>query len=235
MVLLGRASAPHRCRLLTEVALRHVIQHAITRASTHRFTQRGPVRLHVELALLLGSGFDGDPQLPWAAAALGVPDLDQSYRAEALHRGACAYFEALGRETPGRTGGMLERLAAFAEGARVAGPGRVEDEALRVMAALDAEKATYVGEASLRQLVARASGTCGGLPEASRSASVVMLAGLMFVFGHQCDEDAMHPWIAASLGAEEASRGEVLVGAIRRWAARWRDEEAGFEPPGGNP
>ena len=44
--------------------------------------------------LILGSGFDADPQFPWAAAALkDGPAADPNERAKRLHGAAMQYLE----------------------------------------------------------------------------------------------------------------------------------------------
>ncbi|EYF06144.1 hypothetical protein [Chondromyces apiculatus] len=230
MVRHCRESSPHRCRLLSEAALRRAIQGALEGASRHGFTHRGPARLYVDLTFLLGSGFDSDPQVPWAAEALGEAGLGQSYRAEALHREVCAYLEEIGGEEPARTRRSLERLAALAGGEGLARAGSLAEDALLRMAEMHPEKVARVGEAPLRQLVDRAGERVEAAWGAREPRTVALVSGLMFVFGHRCDEDPVHPWIEAMLGARE-ERGDAepgrVAGELWRVAALWGDDGAG--------
>src|SRR5258708_1898210 len=68
-----------------EEQMRKTIRLGIAQASSHGLTNRGPVRLYLELMLLFGSHFDTDPQYPWATAILkNLSAGDQMQRAEIL-------------------------------------------------------------------------------------------------------------------------------------------------------
>jgi hypothetical protein len=84
MVVHGRKFSPGLYALLGDEQFRIAVSRAIDRAGSYGFTNRGPIRLFVELTLLLGSAFDSDPQYPWASSTLNAPD-DQMLRAKWLY------------------------------------------------------------------------------------------------------------------------------------------------------
>src|SRR5262245_37100012 len=61
---------PKHVVLLGEDGIRKVIRHAKARGATHGLTTERDLRLYLSLMCMLGSSFDSDPQLPWAAARL---------------------------------------------------------------------------------------------------------------------------------------------------------------------
>lgn len=71
--------SPHLCKTLKKDELRNAVEYGVERAKEYGFDLRGPVRYFVDLMIVLGSGFDTDPQYPWAAEALriGNPDEEQ--------------------------------------------------------------------------------------------------------------------------------------------------------------
>src|SRR5688500_5077019 len=76
---------PEHTQVIGDDGTRTVIRLGIERAATHDFTFRGPVRFFIELMFKFGSGFDTDPQLRWASAALDDRSGDQMARAERLY------------------------------------------------------------------------------------------------------------------------------------------------------
>src|SRR5262245_64449839 len=77
-----RRFAPRLFELRGEPTFRALIRLGADRAGRYGFTNRGPVRLFVELMVILGCDFDTDPMLPWAARDLSEsPSYDQMSRA----------------------------------------------------------------------------------------------------------------------------------------------------------
>ena len=92
--LRGLSAPPSR--MVAEVQLRSMLRLGVARAGARGFTFRGPVRLYLELMLLLGSHFDTDPQYPWCAEILARADsASQMQRAEALYRKSLDYWNAV--------------------------------------------------------------------------------------------------------------------------------------------
>jgi len=106
-----RDFAPTHTKALGEEGVRQVIRLGMGRSANYGFTLRGPVQFYIELMFMLGSAFDSDPQLPWAAEALGDPEvLDEMDRADLLHAHALKYTEAVGGPNAAYTREALRRL-----------------------------------------------------------------------------------------------------------------------------
>src|SRR5687767_9297821 len=67
--------APNHSKILSEDEMRVVIRHGIKKAEDHGFTSERSIRIYTELMLMLGSSFDTDPQLPWAAELLSDEEI----------------------------------------------------------------------------------------------------------------------------------------------------------------
>src|SRR6266498_1125429 len=61
---------PGHCMLLAEEQMRRVIQHGWMKAKSYDLTAECCARSYIEFMCLLGSGFDTDPLMPWAAEIL---------------------------------------------------------------------------------------------------------------------------------------------------------------------
>lgn len=146
--------APVLCKLIGDEHVRLAAHRGITQAQTYGFTNRGPIRLFIEMKLLFGSSFDTDPQYPWAAATLRGPDHEMS-RAEALRNKTLEYHQKVSGPDAVNTYEALKKLAVLAKSplsfsAEDSGPGM-----LREMARVFPQKSAYVGERALAVLVGR--------------------------------------------------------------------------------
>lgn len=199
MVVHLRQLAPQHCNAVGEEGLRQVIRTGFKRAASYGLTNRGPVRFYIDLMIMLGSDFDTDPQYPWAAALLkdlAVPD--QMIRADRLYEKAMDYSaKVFGR-------GYEQEKAAV----RRAGAVKYEElpssaadsirELVKYFENVFPEKVRYLGELPVRALAARAK----ILSEQHRLAperGPVVLAGIMFAFGHGVTTDPQFRWVSATL------------------------------------
>lgn len=211
---------PLRCAALGVAGLRAAVRATIRRAADHGFTFRGPVRLFVELSLLLGAGFDRDEMVPFAAQIL-AEDGSQTDRADELYAHAVAFIKEV--SGPGgrhehdawvRLRGLLAAEPAWGDGRDVAA------SLLTTMAAVYPEKAARVGEPALRGLIGAAEREAAA-HDMHAAEDVALVASLMFAVGAGCFTDPFHAWIAASV-----DRGRIadrtLVGKLLRREAMGR-------------
>jgi hypothetical protein len=226
-----RALSPGHCRALGASRLRPAIHRAVDAAAAHGLTERGPVRLYIELSLLFGSGFDSDPQLPWAAEQLARDELlDQLIRAEALYERASAYLRRVGEPDSASARAALLRLAAIGNDAPAILPEGLDatapepapallhaltTEARRSMEQAYPAKCAYVGPEPLERLAASAVARAWAHHGLRTPRSLVLMALLQFAFGHRCAEDPFHPWIGEALAGDEAQE------SLEREATRW--------------
>jgi hypothetical protein len=216
---------PEHAKAIGDEGCRKVIRLGIERADGHGFTLRGPIRFYVELMIQFGSGFDTDPQLPWASAALADKSVsDEMARAERLYEAYQKYDTAV----IGPERNYVRTAAARARG--------LKPEALDVPADQDRtavmvakmkeyypEKAAVVGDPTLARLLPLGSQRAAKY-EITSDRGGMLFAVLMFVLGHQFDTDPRLPWIEGTLTADRADtpdrRAERLATKTLAYAAR---------------
>jgi len=191
--------SPLHCGTLGEPVIRRVVRTGMARAEEYGFTNRGPVRFYIELMIQLGTGFDTDPQLQWASTTLRAADpASQDERAELLYRRAVNYLDAVfgpRYEYEKQSLGRAERLT-FDDLLRVADGSA--DTLLQALAWLHPQKMAYAGKAAADSVIELAAERAREHGLGDQRGHVV-LAGLMYAFGHRCLTDPQFPWIASSL------------------------------------
>jgi hypothetical protein len=220
---------PKQSEAMGDAAVREVVRRGREKAATYGFAGERSIRLYLQLMLTLGSGFDEDPQLPWAAEVLRKQDAgDETARIDALYQ---KVIEDANR-TAGKKSEYLDRAlralpAEKLEGYAGSGAPSFEDYMLRRLSMLYREKAEAVGREALRVLIAR------GVEGARRTrmiteAGVVLYVFLMFFLGSGFESDPQFRW------ASEILKDETL-GEPAKKAARLREAAmaylARFMPP----
>jgi hypothetical protein len=176
----------------------------LDKAGQYGFSCRGPVRLYIELMVLLGTHFDTDPQYPWATRILnGRRELGEMQRADLLQQEAGRFYDSVLGSDYQYEHAAIRRLRAeqFAD---------VPDwhaspfsEILIRLRTIYPEKATYVGQAALEALAAHAR-LLACKYSLTTSAGAALMTGMVFAFGHRCDIDPQFPWIAQCLARSDA-------------------------------
>jgi hypothetical protein len=190
--------APKHCEIMGGEAVSALVHHGVSRAFEYGLTNRGPVRLYLDLMFLFGSAFDTDPQYPWASEALNS-SAGQAERADRLHSETMTYIERVAgpdyqyaKESLRRSGGISLEVLRLP-------PGSDFDAAtLRRFSQVYPEKVAYVGETPLRLLVQSAR-EISAAHSIQDTLGVSVLAGLMFALGHGLTADPQFPWVAATL------------------------------------
>ena len=75
---------PEKYEALGETVVRNVIEDGVDRAEAHGFETEPDVSMYIDLMLLLGSNFDTDPQLPWAAEILQEESTEDESKEDEL-------------------------------------------------------------------------------------------------------------------------------------------------------
>ena len=205
---------PNHAKLVSERCVRQAVELGFERAQTFGFTQRGPIRFYVELMLMLGSGFDTDPQLPWAGKTLRGEPGDQLKKADLLYDQFQEYQSAVAGPANAYAFDALARLA----GLRLCDlwdAGESPGSALSAMKSIHSRKFEYVGEPALQRLVEAAMQVARSFGITSQ-AGIGLLSILMFAAGHECFRDPLFPWISASLLDDSAPESEARVHCLYR-------------------
>lgn len=219
MVEHSKEVAPVLCKLIGDEYVRPAVHRGIKQAQAYGFTNRGPIRLFIELKLLFGSSFDTDPQYPWASQILQAPGHEMS-RAEELRGKTLEYQQKVSGPDAVNTYEALKKLSVLAK-QKV--PFSAEDcvsGMLREMARVFPQKASFVGERLLAVLVNR------GMAEARRHEfssprGDLLVVSLMFAFGHGCINDPLYPWIARTLNDEKITTPAARAERLEKKSLTW--------------
>ena len=219
MVVHSKSFAPPLCKVIGDEQLRVALRAAIARAEHYGFTNRGPIRLFIDMMFLCGSGLDTDPQYPALGEVLRASG-DQMLRAQQIHEGHNDYLKRVSGPGAVNVHKALRDLLTFARTPLTIAPNNLIQGMLREMTRIFPQKTAYVGEAGLRVLIDE------GIAEAQRyrfeaARPGALLVVLKFAFGHGCTDDPLYPWIAQTLKDERtvspAARAERLEEKALTW------------------
>lgn len=191
----GHKFSPRLCRALGDEHLRGVVRNAVHRARTVGFTCQGPVRLFLELSFLFGSEFPIDPQYSRFGAVLRAQKT-QMIRSLRLYEEARNYArEVVGPEQAYVRSAIVQFLDFLENQDLTTIRGSSAQDAL---VSIYPQKACYVGKKALRALIgsSRAAEREHGL---EGTGAFILLASLMFAFGHGCVSDPLFTWIPSTL------------------------------------
>ncbi len=203
---------PNHARVLGEPRVRQVIDYGLARARLHGFTSERNLCLYLDLMLMLGSNFDVDPQLPWAAEVLTDPTIEHpTLRIDHLTNLAMDYLT----RSAGVDDDHLERALAWVRGGLPtllaeldASPGLWTDCATALLRQLWPERCALIGEAGLHELIRGAGESASQYDLHARRERATYLV-CSFLLGSGFDSDPQHPW------AIDALRGEGRDGPAR--------------------
>ena len=221
MVIHSQEFAPRLCEVLGEPQLRVAIRHTIDNAARYGFTYRGPVRLCVELMFLCGSAFDTDPQYPSLGRALH-DEGDQMQRASLIHEGIIEYQETVAGVGARNVHAALRRLASFAREPIRFTEADFAPGMLAALSLIFPEKAAYVGDANLAELIGEARAEAATYDFQSVRAQVLLVA-LKYAFGHGCTDDPLYPWISQTLTDERITDPAARARRLETKAMTWLD------------
>lgn len=217
------AFSPELCQTLGDDQLRPVVCQALERAEGYGLVNRGSVRLFLEMMFLLGSGFDDDPQYPWARETLLRDDFfNEMYKSGRLEHLLREYLDRVhGPENENAQLALLN-LRALAE--NLAFPFRLERLAEDIRDALHQvfqQKLHEIGPQAVAEIISRARLLAQEVYGAEEPRPTAVLAILMFSFGAGCATDPLYPWIGATLRDERIVDAASRADRLERKAVTW--------------
>lgn len=215
----SKGFSPKLCKIIGDENLRDALRSAIRRAAGYGFTNRGPVRLYVELMFLCGSAFDTDPQYVPLGQVLRASG-DQAERAELIHQGSLAYLAEVAGPGNVNVRDALKKLSVFAKAPIPFMLETLPSDLLREMARMFPKKFAYAGEAGLKALIEE------GITEAKKYQFIgvrqtTLIVVLKFAFGHGCTQDPLYPWILRTLRDEKIMTAAARAERLERKALTW--------------
>ena len=221
---------PRHCEILGDEQVRKVIRLGIERAEQYELFSERDLHLYVGLMFMLGSYFDQDPQLPWAAKILTDENIVYpNDRADQLYDRAMVFLnEAAGKENQ-YLEIALRKVREFPVSALTrTGENRdlsFGDYALKSLYALFPEKYEAVGDSAIRQMIRQGYQSARGYG-LTGEAGIATYIGLMFMLGSGFDRDPRYPWAEAILTdavlSDPVRKGEALYQSAMAYLDQWR-------------
>lgn len=206
--------APELAKVMGEPRMHELVRLGIARGQAYGFTDCGPLRFYLETMLALGSDFDTDAMLERATEPLRNPPKEQHARAAALYDGVRDYFEQVnGRRNEHALAAMQRiRVMSYED---LPGGGDSSARALALFRGGFPQKYAYAGETALRAVVARAQRASVEYGARSEAAGL-LLASVMFGFGHGATSDPAYTWIADTLRDASTPDAEQRMQVLHR-------------------
>lgn len=215
--------APEVCKTLGRERLRAAARVGMTRAEGYGFTYRGPIRLFLESMFILGSGFDNDPQYPWAGETLRAQHFfNQMFKAGRL--------EHLVREYVTQVSGPdneLSRQALLRLEEVVTDPdltfqaSTLKADILAMFGSIFPSKLRFIGQDAAEQLVDQAEEQALRVFGADNPRGVAVMAVLGFSFGAGFAHDPLLPWIGVTLQEERFGDAATRARRLEQRAILW--------------
>ncbi len=233
-----RTYFPKPAEQLGEPQLRLIVQFSEARAEKHALTHERSVALYLDLMMVLGSKFDQDPQIPWAAAILADRSFPtQADRIDLLHSRGWEYGQKISADFESDTGfrsGLIQSIGEIRyKSAEDLSPQTSQQTAQEMFSRLHTlfpAKTQILGEEGVRLHVERAFKTAAGYG-ISNCRGVWLFSALMFVLGTDFDTDPQFPWASLTLTdksiADPILRTDRLFAEAREALKRWWDVNAG--------
>jgi hypothetical protein len=219
MVEHSKEFSPRLCRVIGDEQLRVALRSAMSRAEGYGFTNRGPIRLFIEIMFLWGSAFDTDPQYPAVGEALRA-SADQMVRAEQIHQASLEYFERVSGPDAANMRNALTRLSTSAQKPITFPFDNFAAGLLEELTRIFPQKVAYVGERSLRMLIDEGSAEAQTY-RFSTVRQTALIVFLMFSFGHGCTRDPLYPWISRTLLDERIVNPTERAERLEKKAVTW--------------
>ena len=214
--------------LCDEPGIRAAIHHAWQRASTYDIVTERGVWKFVDVAFMLGKGFDTDPRVPWAAEALRSRRNEQ-VRMQEVFKGALAFIDGTKKDFPAWGGDERRLLATLhqleAESGDELAEGDLPEFKSRLVALFQAglpARSDFIGPETLGVVVDR------GLRDAHDQGLTTKRGGAIYtaltlLLGSDVATDPLYPWVSDALyptlaASERTDRlFAVSVARMRKW------------------
>jgi hypothetical protein len=219
-------SFPRHCDVLGETKIRDIIRYGWDRAKSYGLTSERGVRLYISLMFMLGSGFDADPQLPWAAEILNDRAIqDQTERTDRLYNKAMDYLNrvaGLGNQHIDEALRKIHQqgIAALSQSAAR----EFVNYMVMQLNQIFPQKYEYLGEDRARHLILLGIKSAKGYGITTEHGFAIYIV-LMFMLGSGVDADPQFAWIAAILKDEaitdETQRVYQLYEQAMAYLEKW--------------
>jgi len=222
---------PKQCQILGDEQVRQVIRLGLERAEQYELNSERDIHLYVGLMFMLGSYFDVDPQLPWAAKIFADKSMtNPTAPIDRVYDTAIRYLDRVA----GKNNEHLERALNKARELPVTALVRTDSDKqkkvsfgehlLKMLNSLWPEKYEVFGEETMRRLVQHGYQVGRNYNLQSEQGAAVYIV-LMFLLGSGFDSDPQYPWAKAVLkdtvSQEGGNKGELLYESAKTHLEKW--------------
>lgn len=208
--------------------IRKVIQYGLERAENYDLTTEREICLYLSLMLKLGSNFDVDLQLPWAAETLNDETIaDPFIRVNTLHDKSEVYFsQAVGEDHQHLENALVKIIEKSDRLFSLPLKNNFEDHMLTELWKLFPEKFKVLGKPVLHDLIEQGLGSAKKY-NITNERGLMIYIGLMFMLGSGFDTDPQLPWAIEILNdnsiKDQATRVELLYNTAISTLKKWLD------------
>lgn len=212
------------CAALGPEAVRATVELGMRRAEARGVDEHG-VDVFIELMILLGSGFDRDPLLPWAAELLVDAEPGElSERLLQLYGVAMRLLDETAGHEARSLRAALARLAAhpWPRWSVPAGLG-VDEAIVDTLRTLYPDKLRALEHRGLVPTLLRGGRATAARHELSGDWDIMLIVVLQFMLGTHFDDDPQLPWARNALlpgGPRVDTRAQVLLGEAQAFLQR---------------
>lgn len=221
----SKVFSPVLCKLLGDQQVLVALRQAISRAREVGFTNRGPIRLYIELMFLCGSDFHNDPLYPKLEPVLYSND-DQMLRAHLIYEGMIDYHENVSGKDNINTRKSLEYLGEIAYRPIMFDRHRFNFQMYEELYRAFPLKVEYSGMPGVNALIEQGRSLAMQYQfESLRSHALLII--LMFAFGHGCAKDPLYPWISNTLNDQRIIGPEARIKRLEKKSLTWLEHALG--------
>ena len=209
-----------RHRELGDDGMQRVVRHAMTRARRHGLRDVASSCIYLDVMLLLGSGFDDDPQLGWAQAILRDEALDGWRRARHLMDHALSFLDRSEGADNEHLEAALDRIIVTPLERLLPPCGEAIERYVEArLSALHPARFEAVGPFGIAAVIrdGRWRASAYGLTTPQGAA---LFTGLLFMLGAAADADPQIPWVAEALAVARSVHDDDRVRLVHRVVVR---------------
>lgn len=197
---------PRHCEASGEASIRQLIRKGIGQAERYGLTSQQDACLYISLMIMLGSGFDADPQLPWATAILKEKSATRSgAMVTTLYAKAMGYIDRVEGENSERLERVLRTMFRHPlHDAWQPSTGDFEKDVVVLLLRTWLEKCEDMDENAMHRLVESGVATANRYGIMSERGKAVYI-GLMLLLGSAFDGDPQFPWAQPILNGSSTS------------------------------
>lgn len=206
---------PRECNDAGLHSVQQLVRSGIDQAAAHGYRGQRAVATYINLMIVLGSGFDTDPQIPWAGEQLrNLTITDAAERIQRVFQSALAYLDAtVGADNQHIARALIRIRKHDFHAPPPATGGDFAADILATFAGWYPQKTSFQGDTANRDLIAsalkaaRLYGLTGGKGQFIYAANAFML-------GSGFDTDCLYPWAAEALTEQAVADQEAKANRL---------------------